>query len=229
MKITALALALVITSVMKADIETGIRAYNTGDYATAHKEFSTAADAKTPQGLHLLASLYYQGHGVPKDLKRAVELFTEAAELGYRPSQANLGLMYHNGNGVERNIGKALEYYTAAGRQGDLQSAFNLGQIYRKGDGVPVDHEKAFAYYKFAALRGNRPAANELGLMFAQGQSVEMDYVEAYAWIRQSSDAKDPQAMKNLEQLKKLLGARLPEAEAKAKEIAALIEKTIGG
>jgi TPR repeat protein len=60
--------------------------------------------------------------------------------------------------------------------------------------------------------------------MFAQGQSVEMDYIEAYGWIYQSAIAKDPQATKNLEQLKRILGPKLPEAELRARAISDLIQ-----
>lgn len=101
-------LVLVMTS--NADIESGIRAYHQGDYETARKEFSAAAESKDPKGIHLLASLYYQGHGVPKDLDRAVALFKESAEKGYRASQANLGLMYQADSGSE----SISEYFSIA-------------------------------------------------------------------------------------------------------------------
>jgi TPR repeat protein len=97
----------------RADLDAGVKAYNQGDYKTATREFTAAAEARDPAGLHLLASLYYQGHGVAKDLPRAIELFTAAAEKGYRASQANLGLMYQTGNGVTRNIEKAISFYTS--------------------------------------------------------------------------------------------------------------------
>jgi len=127
------AVILGVTMSAFADLENGIKAYNEGNFDTARIEFSKAARKNDPKGKHLLASLYYQGHGVKKDLKKAVALFTEAAEGNYGPSQANLGLMYHNGDGVTPDMKKAIHYYEAAANKGDLQSTFNLGQIYRKG------------------------------------------------------------------------------------------------
>ena len=76
-----------------ADLNDGIRAYYEKDYATARKEFEAAAKAGDLAGIHLMASLYYQGFGVEKNVKEAHRLYTEAAEKGYRASQANLGLM----------------------------------------------------------------------------------------------------------------------------------------
>src|SRR5687767_15101783 len=114
-------------------IDAGISAYRQGDYATAVREFSAAAERGEPAGLHLLASLYYQGHGVDRDLARAVELFSKAAEANYAPSLANLALMYSRGDGVARDLDRSMNYGRRAAEAGDLQSQFNLGQAYRNG------------------------------------------------------------------------------------------------
>jgi TPR repeat protein len=225
MRLLSAILSLFSTVPAHADLEAGIKAYTQGDYESAKKEFTAAAEAKDPAGLHLLASLYYQGHGVPKDLPRSVQLFSAAAEKGYRASQANLGLMYQKGDGVKRDIDKAIGFYTAAGKQGDLQSSHNLGQIFRNAEGVGQDYTKAAAYYKFAAERGWAPSANEYGLLFAQGHGVELDYVEAYGWMSFAAKDRDEQATKNLAQLKQILGEKLGKGEARAKEIQAAITK----
>ncbi|MCW1926256.1 sel1 repeat family protein [Luteolibacter arcticus] len=227
MKHLLLPILAALTMNARAGLEEGISAYNKGDYDTARKEFTAAADAKDPMGMHLLASLYYQGHGVEKDLVRAVALFEAAAAKGYRASQANLGLMYQKGDGVKKDITKAISYYAAAGKQGDLQSAFNLGQIYRKGDGVEKDPAKAAAYYKFAAERGDLTAMNEYGLLFAQGEGVGVDYVEAYGWISLTAKAGNEQAAKNLAQLKQILGGKLGQADKRAAEIEAGIKRQL--
>ena len=85
--------------------EAGILAYNDGNYAEAFKQFDAAARTGEPAGQHLLASLYYQGHGVMQDVPKAVELFTAAAQAGFPPSLANLALMYASGDGVPQDSG----------------------------------------------------------------------------------------------------------------------------
>lgn len=92
-----------------AEVDDGILAYDKGHYAAAYKEFSSSAKRGDPAEKHLLASLYYRGHGVGKDMKKAVDLFTEAAESDHLPSLANLALMYSLGDGVQKNIKKSLE------------------------------------------------------------------------------------------------------------------------
>lgn len=203
-----------------AGVEDGIKAYQSGDYATALKEFAVAAEAEDAMGMHLLASLYYQGHGVEKDLQRAIALFEAAAAKGYHPSNTNLGIIYHMGTGVARDTEKALGYYMAAGKQGDPQATFNLGQIFRKGDGVEKDFKRAITYYSLAAQQGYLPAVSEYGLLFARGDGVEKDYVEAYGWIALAADAGDEIAKTNLAKLEERLGDRLDLAKARAREIA---------
>lgn len=210
----------------QAGIEDGIIAYNEGDYATAKKEFQAAADAEDPMGVHLLASLYFQGHGVKKDLKRAVELFTRAAEKGMRPAQTNLGIIYQSGGeGVERDILKSIEYFMAAGKQGDLQATYHLGQIFRKGDGVKQDYKKAIAYYQRAVQQGYLPAVHEYGIMCANGHGVERSLIEAYAWISYVAATGDKEAKENLAKVKAALGDDLTAAKKRAAEIKAEITR----
>jgi uncharacterized protein len=204
-RLFAITLSIAMSLPVSASINDGITAYNTGNYAVALKEFSTAANQGNAVGKHLLASLYYQGHGVERDLKKAVSLFKEAAAANYPPSLANLFLMYSNGDGVAVDQKVALQYGQRAAEAGDLQSQFNLAQAYRKGEGVPIDNLKAALWYKKAAEAGYPPAQNEYGLLFAQGHGVQLDYVQAFAWIDMPASAGDSQSVKNRAQLLKIL------------------------
>jgi TPR repeat protein len=200
--------AMSLPAIAHAAVNDGIAAHGKGDYATAFKEFSAAANAGDAAGKHMLASLYYTGQGVGKDLKKAVALFTEAAQAGYTPSMANLGLMYSKGDGVPQDLQRALHYATLAAEKGDVQAQFNLGQSYRKGAGVPQSHEKAALWYRKAAEAGSLAAQNEYGLLFAQGHGVPQDYVQAFAWIDMPASAGEPQAIKNRAQLLSILDAK---------------------
>ena len=189
-----------------ADINSGIEAYNNGNYSVAYTEFENASQSGDAFGHHLLASLYYQGHGVEKSVPKAVALFERAASQGYAPSHANLGLMYHSGDGVEPNSEKALFHYSEAAKNGDFQSSFNLGQIFRKGwHDVAPSYEKAVSYYRFGAEYGHVPSVNEYALMFAQGQGVPNDFAESYAWMQYAAERGNPSAVKNLAQLLEIL------------------------
>ena len=66
---------------------------------------------------HSLARCYAQSIGVNKDYKKAVELFTKAANSEYAPSQVNLATCYDRGLGVEKDEREAVNLYTKAAEQ----------------------------------------------------------------------------------------------------------------
>ncbi|EJK77833.1 hypothetical protein THAOC_00306 [Thalassiosira oceanica] len=59
--------------------------------------------------------------GLQKDIRKAVELYTEAAELGSVRALFNLGNAYRQGNG-EQDMAKAAEFYKKAAMQGHVES-----------------------------------------------------------------------------------------------------------
>jgi TPR repeat protein len=216
-RLSTLFFGIAMSLSVSASINEGIAAYNKGNYAVALKEFSAAANEGNAVGKHLLASLYYQGHGVDRDLTKAVALFKEAAAVNYLPSLANLALMYSTGDGVPVDQKVALQYGQRAADAGDLQSQFNLGQAYRQGSGVPRDDEKAAFWYRKAAEAGLPQAQNEYGLLFAQGHGMPLDFIQAFAWIDMPASAGDPQAQKNRAQLLTILDSS---QQAQARKLA---------
>lgn len=218
-------LGLIVSLPSFASLNDGIAAYNSGNYSKALKEFNASAKAGDPAGKHLLASLYYQGHGVERDLKKAVALFSEAAKTNYPPSLANLALMYSIGDGVPKDSKLAFEYGLRAAESGDIQSQFNLAQSYRNGVGVERDYLKASYWYRKAAEAGSLQAQNEYGLLFAQGHGVALDYIQAFAWIDMPASAGEPQSIKNRDQLLSILTS---EQQQQARKLAALYSKKYG-
>ncbi|GAB3267127.1 transglycosylase SLT domain-containing protein [Chitinimonas naiadis] len=62
------------------------------------------------------------GEGVPKDSKRAAELYCDAAKLGDSEAQFSLGWMYANGRGLPRDDELAAYYFGLAAGQGHQQA-----------------------------------------------------------------------------------------------------------
>ena len=62
--------------------------------------------------------MYYHGHGVDVNYKKAIEWYEKAAEQGDAQAQYNLGSMYYNGQGVDVNYKKAFEWFEKAAKQG---------------------------------------------------------------------------------------------------------------
>ena len=66
--------------------------------------------------------MYYQGHGVDVNYKKAIEWFEKAAEQGHASAQYNLGVMYDLGQGVDKSGSSAMRWFAKAAAQ-DFEEA----------------------------------------------------------------------------------------------------------
>ena len=96
-----------------------------------------------PLAIYGLAYAYHTGHGVGKDLKKARELYKQAADRGEMLAQYNLGFMYHNGEGGKQDIDKAIFYYQQAAEQGYTLALAELSEMYLRGIEIEKDTQKA--------------------------------------------------------------------------------------
>jgi len=102
--------------------------------------------------------MYADGRGVDKDDKRAVELFTLAADQGHAGAQCTLGNKYADGHGVDRDEKRAVELFTLAADQGFVQAQYNLSTMYANGEGIDQSFTKAREWLTKAAAQGNENA-----------------------------------------------------------------------
>ena len=64
-----------------------------------------------------LAAMYYNGQGVQRDYAEATKWVRKAAEQGYAPAQADLGVLYWNGQGVPQDVVLAYMWLSLAATQ----------------------------------------------------------------------------------------------------------------
>ncbi|EJK77025.1 hypothetical protein THAOC_01171, partial [Thalassiosira oceanica] len=77
---------------------------------------------KDPEAANYLGQKYFFGSlGLQKDMQKAVELYTKAAELGSIDALFSLGDAYYFGEGVQEDKGKAYEIYKKAAMQGHVE------------------------------------------------------------------------------------------------------------
>ena len=107
----------------------------------------TAAQLKNDNALRNVGILYQEGLGIEKDMKKAVELFTECANLGNHYGINSLALMYENGEGLFL-----------------LMEIFSEFILFEK-KGVEQNYETAFKLYEESAKLGNDFAICNLGNM----------------------------------------------------------------
>ena len=177
-----------------ADYDKGLAAYQSGDYATALREFRPLAEQGYASAQYNLGLMYDDGKGVPQDDKTAVKWYSLAAEQGYASAQYNLGWMYYKGQGVPQNYKTALKWFTLAAEQGDASAQFNLGLMYANGQGVLQDYETAVEWYTLAAEQGNASAQYNLGWMYHNGEGVLQNYKTAVKWHTLGAEQGDASA-----------------------------------
>lgn len=71
-----------------------------------------------------------------RNLAIGFALTLKAAEAGYVPAQAAVGMLYANGQGVQQNYAAAGEWWIKAGTGGDLVAARHAWNLYSNGEGV---------------------------------------------------------------------------------------------
>jgi TPR repeat protein len=127
-----LALTSFVAICSAADFNSGLTAYNKGDYTTAAKEWRPLAEQGVAAAQFNLGLMYYDGHGVPLDFAQAAEWFTKAAEQDYAKAQYDLGAMYGIGKGVKRDYVQAYKWLNLCAAKGDARCAEQRDLVAKK-------------------------------------------------------------------------------------------------
>ena len=144
-----------------ADYEDGLNAALSGDFQTAFREFSIAAEAGLDVAQYNLAILYYKGQGVDQDLNLAFRWTNAAANQGHPGAQANLGSLFLDGSGVEKDVVLGVAWLEASAKSGHADSAITLAKMYNDGDLVAQDYTLSHAWASMA-LQHQHPEAESL-------------------------------------------------------------------
>jgi TPR repeat protein len=185
----------------------GLEAFNSGDYATAHRLWQSAAQANDAEAENALGWLYAGGLGVAQDHVEAVKWYQRAASRGNGGAQLNLANHYYYGLGVPQNDTEAARLFAEAASRGYVVAQNNLARMYKEGRGVPRQPDLAANWMKRAAEGGFPPAQNSLGLMYFEGDGVPQDYQQAWIWFELAVRNGVPGAEHNRDFVASLLSA----------------------
>ena len=110
-----------------------------------------------------------------KDMRRAIYLWEEAAELGCIGALFELAYSYDYGTGVQEDKAKAAEFYEKATMRGHAESRCNLGFIEKeKGD-----DDRAVRHFMISAQMGDEISVENIKAMFMNGIATKEQYAEA--------------------------------------------------
>ena len=172
--------------------------FDSRQYEAALRLYEIGAKAGRPRSLWGLSSLYFNGHGVAKDLKKGVELATEAANKGFAEAQTALGWSYLTGEGATVNYDVARQWLVAASQQGEPRAMMLLGEMYRRGYGVKQDMQVATSLLRRAAELGEYEAANNFARLLLTGPREKQDPKLALHYLRKAATGGNARAAYNL-------------------------------
>lgn len=146
------------------------------DDAEALKMIRARMGRKDPEAIKFLGDQYSKGRfGLEKDMSRAVELWTEAANLGSAGAHHNLGRAYDNGLGVEQDVARGVSFYEKAAVLGHSGARHNLGCL----DHDRVNYDRAVRHFLISAKMGFEESLEEIKKLFKEGLATESQYAEA--------------------------------------------------
>jgi TPR repeat protein len=185
---------------------------NQGEAINMLQRAANQADRDNPHALHELALIYEQpasgNERVIPDEAYALQLFMQAADLGYKFSQFRLGQAYEYGLlGCPIDPRKSIGWYTKAAAQEEHQSELALSGWYLTGIEGVLQQSDTEAYLwarKAACAEPPLPKA-----LFAMGYFTEVgigcpkSLEEAKRWYGRAAAYKFPKAQERLEELKR--------------------------
>ncbi|MCL6416728.1 sel1 repeat family protein [Aestuariirhabdus sp. Z084] len=171
------------SNLLAADVETGVKAYDSGDYETALQHIPELAKQGNATAQLYLGYMYEYGHGMSQNIRTAAKWYLSAAQQGHPSGQSYLGDMYLTGMGVKKNIMAAICWYTLAAEQGDSMAQHSLGEIYLMGHGVKVDEVSAYMWFSIAENNGeDRGDLEELSSVI-DSREIQLAQRKAQRWL----------------------------------------------
>jgi len=188
MKVLVICFTLFFVVTLRADYDSALDAYQSGDYDQAYVEWLKVASSPPESVLpeimaescYALGMLFWVGQGVVQDTTASAHWLLRAAELGHPGAQTKLGFLYGAGQGVQQSDFEALKWTHMAANQGDVDAQYNLAVMYRDGQGVVADSEMALKWFREAANNGDQVSAD-----------VMANY-EKYGWPTDGKVEKQP-------------------------------------
>lgn len=140
--------------------------------AKAAAEWLKVGAETDPRAMTALGDLHRDGRGVPRSVKRAFELYQQAAGAEHPEALARLGDCYAHGRGVARDIEQAQALYQQAADADNPAGMAGLGRLLISGQGKGTP-EEGKTWLGKAAEAGDLDAARFLGDHALVGQLVD--------------------------------------------------------
>ena len=143
------------------------------------------------EAIKFLGDKFYHGRlGLAQNTPRAIELWTEAGDLGSLDAHFQLGHVYCTGNCVEEDKPRGIRHWQQAAMQGDALSRHSLGlaEFNNKNYDLAVQH------WTISSKMGDQDSLNAIKYTFNEGHATKAQYAEALLGYRDAlEEMKSPQ------------------------------------
>ena len=179
-------LLLLSFAVHAGELENGLAAYRSKDYAQAFMRLQPLAEQGVPEAQFTLGEMYRRGRGFVPSALESLPLLQQAAAANYAPACIALGEMFEAGEGVKQDPEAAAQWFEKAANMGDAKGQLHLGVHYlRLKEGR--DFKQAAAWFKRAAEQNEPEAEYFYARLLLDGKGVEQDRPEAMVWFGRAS------------------------------------------
>ncbi|CEI92148.1 hypothetical protein CU097_002131 [Rhizopus azygosporus] len=167
------------------------------------------ADENHPEALHQLGLIHEKESDIPSvipDVDYARELFSQAAVLGYAPSQYKLGWAYENAClNCPTDPRRSIAWYSCAAEQNDGEAELALsGWCFTGAEGIlPQNDTEAYLWAKKAAEKELPKAEYAMGYYTEMGIGVPKDLDKAKRWYTKAANHGDEKAIQRLKVLER--------------------------
>ena len=126
------------------------------------EELTKRVEANDAASIYLLANSYHNGlNGFQQDCANSIELYTRAANLGYKKAHNQLGGIFREGGDMK----KAKFHFEAAAMLGHEAARFNIGVLEYDYGNI----ERAVKHWTIGASAGDYDSMNHLRINFEEG------------------------------------------------------------
>ncbi|RHZ72022.1 hypothetical protein Glove_248g30 [Diversispora epigaea] len=149
-------------------------------------------------GCFYLVTMYLNGRGVKKDMKKAFQICSKISDEGSLVALNQVAFCYKKGLGVEKNEKKAFEIYLRSAEKGNLEAQINIGYCYLNGIGTILNESEGFRWSKKSALAGNIDAIYNVGCCYNYGKGVGINKKKAFECYLAAAEKGNPLAQYNV-------------------------------
>ena len=157
-----------------AEYYLGVCYFQKKAYTQAIHSWDVSAKKNNPDAAFSLGVCYYEGYGVLKNVKTALNLWNHALSINFHhpDTLSCLGWCYYSGEGVKQDVYLAISYWEISAKKEHRNALYFLGKCYLEGIYFKKNYEKAIELLTLSLNRQN--SNNFLKPQISQSQISEL-------------------------------------------------------